>query len=66
MTRKEQQRKDFEEHIYATWPTYIKKMNAQELINLNTDKLSDITAEHPETLICLKHWVLQEMAKRGI
>lgn len=66
LTRKERARKEFEEHFYATWPNYIKSMDNQQLINLNADKLQDITASHPETMLCLKHWVLQEMSERGI
>lgn len=65
-TRKEMLRQEFEDHFYATWPNHIKSMEDQQLINLNTDKLQDITASHPETMLCLKYWVLQEMAERGI
>lgn len=65
-TRKEIARQEFEDHFYATWPNHIKKMSNKELTNLNTDKLQDITASHPETMLCLKHWVLMEMAERGI
>lgn len=66
MTRKERLRQEFEDHFYAIWPNEIKRMSNQELINLNTDRLQDITASHPETMLCLKHWVLQEMAERGL
>jgi hypothetical protein len=60
------QHQEFEEHFYATWPNYIKSMDNQQLINLNEDKLKDINASYPETMLCLKHWVLTEMAMREI
>lgn len=66
MTRKELARKEFEDHFYATWPNTIKAMKDQDLVNLNNDRLCDITSSHPETLICLKHWVLHELANRGL
>lgn len=66
LTRKELARQEFEEHFYATWPPYIKSMSDQQLINLNEDKCKDIGAGHPETMLCLKHWVLQELAERGL
>ena len=66
LTRKERLRLEFEEHFYATWPNYIKSMDNQQLINLNEDKLKEVNASWPETMLFLKHWVLQEMAERGL
>ncbi len=66
MTRREAQRAEFEDHFYAIWPDYIRRMTDQQLVNLNRDRLSDVNASFPETLLVLKAWVLQEMAVRGI
>lgn len=66
MTRKEQQREEFEEHFYATWPGYIKSMSDDELARLNSETLQDVNATWPETMLCLKQWVLQEMAERDL
>lgn len=66
MTRKELQRQEFEEHFYATWPGYIESMSDTQLAALNEDRLKEVNASYPETMLCLKTWVLQEMAQRGI
>jgi hypothetical protein len=66
MTRKEQQRAEFEERFYATWPNEIACYTDQQLISLNEDKLKDVNAGYSDTMLCLKSWVLQEMARRGI
>ena len=65
-TMKERAREEFEEHFYATWPGYIRRMTDQELKNINEDRLKEVNASYPETMVCLKGWVLQEMAERGI
>ena len=66
MTRKEEMRQNFEEHFYATWPKKIAEMSDQDLINMNTDRLQDINASYPDTMLALKSMVLTEMAMRGI
>lgn len=66
LTRKEQMRAEFEEHFYATWPSHIKAMSDQKLINLNKDRLQEVNSCYPETMLILKTWVLQEMAERGL
>ena len=66
MTRKEMLRQEFEEHFYATWPDYVKSMSDQQLINFNEERCKEINSSYPETLVCLKHWVLQELSNRGL
>lgn len=63
---KRQSRKEFEEHFYATWPNHIQQMTNQQLTDLNNDRLKEVNSSYPETMLCLKHWVLTEMANRGI
>lgn len=64
MTRKEQQRAEFEDHFYATWPRVIKDMRLHELDYLNETKLAEVNAAWPETILVLKSWVLHEMAMK--
>lgn len=62
MTRKEQQRAEYEEHFYATWPDALDKMDYEEMKYFNESKLSEINAAYPDTMLWLKHEVLVRMA----
>lgn len=64
MTRKEQARAEWEEHFYAVWPEQIKSMSTEALQRLNEDKLSEVNAGYPDTMLWLKSSVLHEIAMR--
>lgn len=65
MTRKEFERQQFEEDFYERWNNYLPKAKNQELISLN-EKCQDVSLAYPDTMIWLKHAVLQEMHARNI
>lgn len=62
MTRKQQQRQEFEDHFYATWPATLDKMTYEELEHFNTSKLEGINAGYPDTMLWLKHQTLLRIA----
>lgn len=62
MTRKEQQRVEFEEHFFATWPGTLDAMSYDEMKYFNETKLEGINAGYPDTMLWLKYEVLRRMA----
>ena len=66
MTRREEIRQNYEEHFYATWPSYIKSMTDQQLIDFNKDDLKNINAGYSDTMLWLKSFTLQEIVRRGV
>jgi hypothetical protein len=62
-TRKETARREFEEHFYPSWNGVLETASYSYLKALNDDKLKDINAAYPETMLWLKHMVLSKMAE---
>jgi hypothetical protein len=64
--KRRMERERYEEEFYASWGGYLPQMSDDALLRLNADKLAELNASYPDTLLWLKHQVLCELARRGL